>query len=494
MYLYLKRVFTCLIFLSFFIGGCSTRVAVRKSGGPLFIPAGVDSVVAAEADSLAEDLFVSIAEEKKADELKNKGQNKVAYSDTLWKYLSMVKDTSSLKVTPEDSLAAIEEFNKAALKLREFATKKQAGVDEESVKEEIYALLEEARSFFEKSIVLNPFDLEAKNGLATVYKLLALRFGEIQNYEKSIQVLENLVRIEKGEHILFARLGENYWQVKDWQSSYRNFAQAENILAGLSFIAPPDTGQLFLYVYYQGDTQAKMHNADSALYHFNRAIAFAPNNEQVEKIQSYIDWINWDDGNIAASERKDEISQLEKNSEYTKAAKGYAKLIPDLTTQKAENEIQWRLSLLEFQFLEKEEQGIDRLYSVIKLLDYNKDGNTIDSLDQRYFESYGAMCHNLGLENEKKNRKAALAYFLQSISIKWKSRAKSLLELAKLSKNNPDKVIEYSNDALTTTSQLDKEEAVQIYQLLVEAYKRKGMFEEARVAYQKGLELRKGTK
>ena len=403
----------------------------------------------------------------------------------------MEKDSTSKSVSPVDSLAAIEEFNKGAEKLKQAVAKQRSGADEKKIKAEMHTLLEEARLSFEKAVVLNPFDLEAKSWLATVYKLLAVRLGELKNHEKSIKVLENLVHLERGEHTLFARLGENYWQTKDWRSSYRNFVQAEKVLTGISFIAKPDTGTLFLYVYYQGDNQAKMYDADSALFHFSRAISFAPNDEQIEKVQSYISWINWDDGNIAASERKDEILQFERNKQYKKAAKEYEKLIQQLKTQRAENEIHWRLSLIEFEYLEKEEDGIDRLSSVIKQIDVDEKGVPTDSTNQRYIESFGVMCHNLGLANEQKNRKVALAYFLQSISIPWENRSKSLLELAKLSKNDPDRVIEYCNDSLAPSSHLSREETIQVYQLLVEAYKRKGMFEKARQAYQRAVELKK---
>ena len=61
----IKRFFQFVILLLFLFGGCSTQVGVKRKSGPLFFPVGVDSLIAVEADSIAQELFVTIEEEKK---------------------------------------------------------------------------------------------------------------------------------------------------------------------------------------------------------------------------------------------------------------------------------------------------------------------------------------------------------------------------------------------------------------------------------------------
>lgn len=466
--------------------GCATQVGVRKGLGPFKVAAGVDSSIAALADSMASELFVSIKDEQEATELKERGKNKVVEGDTLWKYLAMGKDSSDFTVSPEDSLASIETFNKAGLKLQEAMAEAQKGEDE-AIKAKAFALLDEARVIFEQAVVLNPFDLETKSWLAKVYEQLASRFLQKENREKAIDVLEKLVRLNKGEHILYARLGENYSKINNWDAACINFAKAEKVMLDLAFMAEPDTNRLFYYAYYQGVSQAKLYNADSSLYHFERALSFPITEQNRQIVQSYIDWINWDDGNIPASENRDELLNLVSNDEYKKAGKGFEKLIPSLKTQTAINEIQWRLSVIEFQNLEKEEQGLNRLASVKRLIDIDENGHPLDSLDQRYSDSYGAMCHNMALKFTKTNRRIALQYFLQAIDFPWESQAKSLLELSKLSKNNPDKVLQYCSVAKENANQLTSDEMLQVYQLLIEAYKRKDLPNDARQIYNESI-------
>jgi len=486
----LIRAFFILTIGFFLFHGCTTQKGVKKGLEPFKVAAGVDSALAAIADSMSSELFVSIKEEQEATELKEEGKNKVAEGDTLWKYLAMEKDSSDVNVSVEDSLTSIETYNRAALKIQEAYTERQKGQDE-AITAKVFALLDEARIILEQAVVLNPFDLETKSWLAKVYEQLATRFLQQENYQKAIDILKKLVRLNKGEHVLYARLGENYSKIENWDLAFINFAKAEKVMLDLAFMTEPDTNRLFYYAYYQGVTQAKLDNADSSLYHFERALLFPVTEQNKQIVQSYIDWINWDDGNIPASENRDVLLEYVNNSEYKEAGKGFEKLIPSLKTQKAINEIQWRLSVIEFQNLEKEEQGLNRLAAVKRLIDVDETGYPLDSLDQRFFDSYGAMCHNMALKFTKKERRTALQYFLQAIDFPWESRAKSLLELSKLSINDPDKVLEYCLEAKVNADQLTYDEIQQVHQLLISAYKSKGLFNDARRIYNESEALKK---
>lgn len=486
------------------LSGCSggnrlTRVERSGDKGPLLIPAGIDSSIAAHADSLADRLFVSLNRETRSDQYIKLGQAKTSKSDTLWKYLSNDID-DALQVSSEDKAKAVEAFNQGAVRLQELAQLDQSAEDVQT-RGRIRRLLVDGQNHFEKAVILNPFDVEARSWLARVYQTLAVRFADEQDNKRSAAVLENLLQMEKGEHALFARLAETYYAMEEWFNAYKNFKTAETVLnatAELDFSADAemmqraelDPSTMFYYVYYQGDSQIKLHRAEAGLVDLKRAMEFASTEKEKADIQNYMDWVNWDDGNTKAVEKRDELIALLDKEEHHKAAKGFLQLIPQLKTRRAIDEIVWRLAVLEFQFLERQNEGVDRLKQVVKLTPQDASGAPLDSTYRKYFDSYGVMCHNLGLENMKKNRKFAFMYFQQAAAVDWENRAKSYLEIAKLSRNNAKVAIKSCEGALAHPEQLDSAEQMQLYQLLVEGYKRSGRFNDARKYYAQWMQMR----
>lgn len=499
-----KKFMPCALLGLVFFSACAGNMSTSKrKSSRVMTPAGVDSSVAARADSLAERLFVSLDRERRAETHKRIGQKSAAKSDTLWKYLANELDPS-FTVSEEDSINAIHAFNAGAKNLQTLAqleASDQKARSPNAYKMEVQKLLEDARANFERAMVLNPFDLETKSWLAQVYQSLAVRFLDDSHHKQAVKVLENLVRLEKGEHALYARLGESYYALKDWQSAHDNFALAESVLlqtAGLDFNIqneppPIDNAALFYYVYYQGDTEIKLHDAPRGIANLQRALTYAATEKERADIQSYLDWINWDDGNVQAVELRDQYLALQEQGKYGEAARGFLKLIPQLRTRRAINETVWRLAVLEFQYLDRKNEGIERLKHVVQLAEKDASGAPSDSTYKKYFNSYGIMCHNLGLEHHNKNRKFAFTYFQQAVAIDWEKRAKSFLELAKLSRNQPQMVMENCRQALNAPEQLDHNEQMQAYQLMVEALKRTGQFDEARRYYTEWMNLQRGN-
>ncbi len=478
------------------LAGCSGSARVARQKSVLSVPPGVDSTVAVLADSISDRLFVSIEREAQADRLRLVGKSRASRSDTLWQALSTQPERDFV-VTGRDSLRAVEAFNAGALKLQELAAlekSQSAQVQQAQVKR----LLVDAQQNFERAVVLNPFDLDTKSWLARVYQTLAARFLEEENHKKATEILENLLRIERGEHALYGRLAEAYYALQDWEAANQNFAMAEAVLRGtagldlqngnLSSNVEPST--LFYYVYYQADTEIKMHDSARGQATLNRALEYANTEKEKADIQSYLTWVNWDDGNIAAVELRDKLLILQDTGDYEAAARGFDKLNSLLRSRAAKDETNWRLAVLEFQFLNRQERGIARLQEVVRSARKNPDGTPADSSYQAYFNSYGVMCHNLGLKNVQKNRKLAFTYFQQAVTVPWENQSKSHLELAKLSRNDPKSVIAHCHRALSEPAQLESGEELQAYQLMVEALKRSGRFPEARTYYARWMELR----
>lgn len=492
----------CVIFV---FESCTGRRAVLGDGdvSGTFVPAGVDTTVAREADSLSKALALDPQKELESKRLRQEARAFVLASDSLW---SLVQAKRS--VSQADSLDAIRQFNQAARYLREIAEIRRSQKEAEpeaAIERSVLEKLQSARSFLEKAVALNPFDLEARSWLARVYQSLASRFADSDDQERAIEVLVNLVRLEKGEHSLYRRLGEAYFSMGLWEEAFKSFVEAEHVLRETAYeavqdgpatmqalrSAPVDTATLFYYVYYQAVAQTKLRRADEAVSRFQFARELARKPADRQSVEAYIDWINWDDGNIAASEKRDSLLQLAADGRYAEAVRGLNALTSNLTTRAARDEIEWRAAVLEYQMLDKKSEAVARLQSIVSRKMAGDHAEATDSTDQRYFESYGTMCHNLGLEHLAKNRQAAFAYFLQSVRIPWSGRAKSYLEVAKLSQNSPESVVDNCLAALRWETMLDQEERAQAYRLLTTAYKRLGHFDKAREYYAKWLETKR---
>jgi len=492
---YLKILLLTLIVLS--IAGCMSTTGKRP---PVVIPPGVDSLVAAISDSLVDSLFASPENVQKAKELTIQGKQRFDRSDSLWSLIESKKD-SQRHISDEERTRAKALKKKGAKKIEEAFTLRTTQIDSvnrETIRAEVFALLEESQRLFEASLVNNPFDEETKTWLARVYEMMANRFQNAKKYEQAVHILKGLVRMNRGQPQLYFRLGMNYWFLKEWERAYENFRQAENLLVAItplridSVIAdslellqkmnsvPVDTNQLFSYIYFQADTKAKLYDADAALALLNRALEIARTVAEREDIISYINWIRWDDGNIRASELNDYYAQLESYGQYDEAAKGFKKLLKVLKTNRTKDQINWRISLLEFEYLNQQEQGIDRLAKVIRKTPKDTIGAPLDSTYKRYFKDYGIMGYNMGIRNVVDRPKVAFMYFKQSVTIDCPIRGKSYLELAKLSVNNPRESVEMCHQALEFSEDLTIKEKSQAYRLLVEGYKRQGNIEKAK--------------
>jgi len=486
------------VLVGILLNGCGTTSGKRP---PVIFPPGVDSLVAIRSDSLIDSLFVGPKSQLKAQDLTGQGKVKVDRSDSLWNLIEAKRD--SQKAIPADTQkrsadSRQEGTQKIKSAISKFQNMPADSVNRQIIQTEIYKLLEEAQRLFEQALVDNPFDEETKTWLAKVYQLMATRFQETKKYERGIDVLKGLIRMNRGEPVLYFKLGTNYYFLKRWAEAYQNFKQAEKVLLAVTPLeirdipadssgliqkmksVPVDTGKLFNYIFFQADTKAKLYEADTALALLQRAYNIASSEKEKKDILAYVNWIKWDDGNIRASELKDLYQGMELKENYEAAAEGYRQLLKVLKTERTKSQINWSISLLEFMHLNQHEKGIERLSQVIRNTEKDSLGAPKDSTYKQYFKDYGAMCYNMGVKHVSNMPRVAFMYFMQAVTIDCPIRGKSYLELAKLSVNNPQKVIEMCHQALVFASQLSTNEKIQAYRLLVEGYKRKGEIEKAK--------------
>ncbi|MEX0686878.1 MAG: hypothetical protein WD267_04805 [Balneolales bacterium] len=462
-----------------------------------FVPAGVDTIIAVLADSIAGQSFVSADREKHADMLKARAQSLVNKSDSLWQYLTLEQD-NNYTISEDDSIKAIEAYNDGAnafIRSQEITAKSSnSNVDQFAQQNE---LLDQAQKAFEEALTFNPFDVETKYGLSLVYQKKAIRLTDNKEYEKAIDILERLAQVEKGEDAIFARLGESYYALHLWADASENFQKAERVFKDNLYLDPTKTNPgeltredsviLFNYIFFRGDSQTNMYLADQALNTFAEAKSIAPTPELQGEAQYMINYIHWDDGNIAGRMARDSINTLRAQGHLEKAEEEYIKLLDRLKTQKAKDEIHWRTALTHYE-MGKDDEAADRLMKLVNRTETRlRDGTPVDSTYNQYFEDYGIISYNIGMQylKEERNRLVALKYFKQVSTFPWSNRAKTNLEISKIINNNIPEAIQHAEKALTEVNRLNKDDEKELYRRLSDLNRRHGNMEAARKYIQK---------
>ncbi len=466
------------------IMGCASsggkKTAARET---MRAPAGVDRMTAAKAFRNADSNFVSKQRERQAVQQLAVGRKRYNKVDEFWKYLDQSVQRGALSGAQQQAfdreLAAGAE---ALTKWRDATSNGQNQKMLKAAKAQCY----QAQQHLENAVRLDPFNRDARVLLAMNYYALQHYFDEEKNYERAVEVLERLVRLEKGEHELYRLLGENYMAMKVFDQALINFRRAQNVVVKTSFDTPPDTSMLFFYAYMQGDAFARLHNAPGAVKSFQTAKRLARSEQEKTDVDNYLKWINWDGGNIRASEAWDEILKLEGQKSYAAVSKACMGIIPHLKTRKAKLSVHHKLAVMEFEFTGKKEKAVERMRALYEALTPEQKAQP-DETVQAYLNAYGAMLFSLGVESRNKDeKKVALAYFSKSVSFDWDQMAKALRETITLVWNTPEQAITYGKKALEVgQGVLSEEEICEVFSLMVKAHKSAGKFDEARTYFTK---------
>ncbi|MBN2008769.1 hypothetical protein JW960_05450 [candidate division KSB1 bacterium] len=495
-----------LILVASMLPGCAGNSKLTRKRN-LVIPVGVDSTTAELADSTAQDIFVEFEQEDKANKLKQDALLSMVAADTIWNFLKFIGDTSA-KVTREQRQQAIARFNRGAANMQRVMDVQKRlnrkGINEKTIKElrsELYKILIQAKQSFEEAIKLNPFDLENRDALSWVlWKLVQYYENKDANIEL-INVLTELTILDKGDDQLYFRLGQAYHSMEYWDRALKNFQKAEQMLRDFpssdmtdqalkkteqTSLSPEDSLNLYTYIYYQGDTYAELLDAKQALERLETALTYTHNPERQQVIHQYVEWINWDNGNVRASKLKDKILETyAQDNNHKKAVTNFKKLLTILQNRRAKDEINWRIARIEFTGLNELEEGIDRLSKIVFTTKKNAQGFPVDSTYNPYFEDFAIMCNNIAMHNltNRLSRKFAYTYLLQAVQIHSTIRGNLYVELAKLTNNNPTTCINNSLEAFKYINPEDAENLGLIMKSLTNSYRRLGQQNEVKLWY-----------
>ncbi len=500
------------IILAMLLGCAGTQSGLGWSKGN--VPPGVSPEIAAQADEIADYLFVPRAREKEAQELSAKGIRHYAVTDSLWRLLAeRRKKTAPPAKSVADSVksgnADLATHNPTGLKSRNGAVDI---IDSRTTIQAKFNLLQ-ARKDLETALVRDPYKPVVKHYLALTYKLFAERFPGNVSLERAAEQWRALALLEPGEYLHYYNLGAVHYALQQWHEAFLNFQKTEQILADYAQVSnarvdnpalPPaagtDSTRWFDAVYLQAQALirvaiGKQHHgrtpeADATLRLLEHAKSLAPEPQWHTLIEGDIKWVQWDSLNIWGSAQRDTASALVNRGQFEEADKVFHDLFSNiLQTKRAKDDARWDYATITYIKLKRRALAIDRLTEVIQGVAQDTSGAPRDTTYNRMFENYGAMCYYLGQDTMKVDRKVAFQYFERAAAITWKDRGRCYLLMADLTKTNVELSLKHAETALALSGQFTAEEMKNVYRLLIDAYRRKNQTDKARFYMDKFREL-----
>ncbi len=363
------------------------------------------------------------------------------------------------------------------------------------------AVLDSASQLSYRGKLLDPYNLEIRGLLIKVY----LKQGEITHqkvhYARASEELKRLLLIDKSSPYIYEKLGECYFALNDWENSYQSFHEAERVLELVAEFeqrpdtapnAALDTNRLVYYLHRQGEAKVRLYDSESAIALLSRAMKLTNSSETKRQLQNILDWINWDDGNIRASEIRDEIRRLEADNRFKEARSQYLELLKMLRSNRAINEINWKIASIEYNTLGRKNEALARLFQVIQSIQHSPRN---EQLHEIYLRDYAAMCYSVGIDYLNSNQfRMAYIYFNKSSQFEWDHQGDCFYQLAMLSRDNPVEAIRHSHRSLDFLSQLSQAKIRALYELLAISYRRMGEFENANKYFQNWVNLKNISK
>ncbi len=415
---------------------------------------------------------------------------------TMWKYLT-ASDRAKWNITKADSERAIRDYFipgynafKAVTEIYDRIGKKKTTLDLEAGT--LIKLLEQARDHFESGLKIDPFNNYLRVAVTSTYSYLEKVYAHQNEPMKRLPVLLNLLRLKKEPKdlaYLNNSVGMIYRQYEMWELAKAHFHQAIESILDVGD-APVDTLRLFENLYLRGDAQFHLYEAEPALTSFTYARMIAPNQTYYNQLTARIDFINWDNGNIRASEKYNEAKALFNNKKYDEAELAYLELLGMVTTERATNEANLALAKMQFYQMNKKEEAIERLWMVVSKYPLDPDvGKPIDKAYENLWTEYSQMCLFMGVKYYDTNKRASFTYFLKSSQIEGPLRGQALLNLARASIQNPQICLSFCLRALDYQDRLDSNEKKYLYQTIYQAYLQQGDFDQALMWFKKFHDL-----
>ena len=500
--------------------GCSgnkklTEVQTINIGKKTFqVPAGVDSAIAFNSKIKAERLFVDTKRENKADSLNKYFSDYLKITEELFGRLEERKQ--EFREIRQEFLELTKSFDAQktlTLEQRRKYEKTFEQIAEDSLTISIVTslldyYLEYCSEHFKQAYDLNPYNLNSLDYIAICNSDRGLIFKDTLANRDAIETRMKVLDHNKGVASVYKGIADSHFILEEWKKAYEYFFKAHQIYVITSIFDNPepdtsdwfkkgnipfyvDTEKYYEYLYWKGRAEIKVHEADSALATFEKALYLAPSKADSSNINFLVkEWILWDDGNIYAAEQKSIIIDSLRQGNYEWAKNAFIRLLPQLKTKKARDNIIWRLARVEYPFLDQAESAADRLYNLVVNADTSKEKSNIykppaDSLYKVYFKDCGTLLFGLGdkYRDEGFHQKAK-QFYVKDTTFEWSGRGKVFLPLSQLvvldvpdnisaverRKMANEKILNLLNRAKDFIHEFSAREIDQLYQALSRIY------------------------
>ncbi len=357
-----------LVLLTTGCGGSQIMVESLKPSRPLL--AGVDSIQVQTAWQLAEKSFAKDAE--RAADLAEEGRE---LADLANRLIQLAPES-----TTRDTVRALTSFNAGADMLDQLS---------EADSLQALELLDTAAEKLEDALEADPFDDEARQWLAHVYKILAERFRRSGAIQEQLHVLERLVLWNQDRHDFIALLAEAHegslYEASAMKAGalWDRAAQVALDDVEMGIHHSPDSVALFAYHVRASRSFALADRGSLARASLSKAMPWQRTEEERALIHADSLWLAWDGGNLRARKRFDSLMS-EASWNPTKAVEGLRRLLEDVQSDIARIEVQHQLALATYASGSEEEATGFMQQLVAENLDMS------DLVDD-----YGVMTYNL---------------------------------------------------------------------------------------------------
>jgi len=490
----MKKVYYLIPFIFSLIVGCAAQKAVVDQSRKIKIPAGVDSLTVLAADSIFTKVAVTEDIQKEAADEHETAQLIWALGDTLWNM--SVQDTLSHSDSTRipgliDRAKQYFQGDKERSKLFKKSKRKLGLFNKEFVAIVSKELMPLAIRYNEKAIAMNKFEINYRLRLIQNLQTYAERLKDRNALRRAAAEMEGVVGEIKDNHRFYYQVGKIYYDLLNWKSAFIYSELATKTIRSTAIFNTPnpelyftkpdavplDTTVLVNYLYQQALCKTKVYEDIPALALFKEAQSVTPLETYKQTFQQWIDWINWDDGNIRASELRDIADSLRRDKKYQDAKIAYLNLLPVLRAPRTFDQISWRIAVIDYSNLELKTDGLYRMHQIIqRSVTDSLTGAPADTAYQVYFDSYGTMCYNSGVENLNSDLTKAYIYFNQAADNFYKERGKAFLQLAMLSEYDPRETIQLCEKANKYFDLFDQNEKQHLYRLYYSSYRKLGDF------------------
>lgn len=496
--------------LSLMPSGSDTGNVFTEIGNPnankysnVIVPPGVDTLVAILADSLASELFVSYQQEQTAREMLDSSRKEVKSFSKIINIFRKRQD-ENIAMTLEDSIqwgeyfdGALNDLDKANWQVEKkfgrgriysnlsFVERNQI---EDNIRRRIARHLENARDKLIAALKFDPFSTELRFFLVDVLNYLAVLKQDIQEYKEADAILTTLQEIWPADPSYVQLKGDNYLKMDKLNIALHHYRSAEDLLweqvvfnndqiepsvgSGPAeyMLTEDDRMWLTQIIDSQLGIEYKLGYSSPALSTLNRLIAISSGNTQ-KNYQAFQKDLIWDNGNLWTLRQSLIMDSLIQAKDYGEAVKIAELMIPWMSNQHAKSKVIFDVSLLRFQFLDQRARALEDMKILVETYNGIQGGGN-DSIRAIWYENYGNMCVNEGLNFRNKDRSIALKYFLQGTTFAWSGQYRCYIDMADLSMNKPEKVLEYCSKAMDNGADLSINDQLDALKMMYIANKR----------------------